>query len=534
MSSIRARWPAAAVSGAQVQRLRGVRVAAALPLAALAVYAGVIAARGPELSAARFLDSDAPGAVYQGVSLFSGAVLPVHSEIAPTLAEGWLVGLPSGHLLVALLGPVLGVLAVAMLCLAVRRLGGNWLVAAVATLAAGPIVLASVLFPTAHVFTLMAMAAVSLALVSLDGDRRRVAIVVSAVVAGLALAGDQGFIATGLVPLLAVAAGLWLKDHAWLRVIRVAAIAGIAVAVAVVCVLLLRLAGLSFLGSPLLGAAGVSHVDFGVSLSFAAHSFGWMLGGAWFAPTLGQPLESFLAVAGCAIPLSAPAALALTVRRDGLRRMAHAKLAYLIFWAAADITVLIAFIVFGYAQSTVSGRYLIPCLLSAAATFPFLVANGRRLATSVAVTGFAALQTAGVLLLPATALAGSLAPHDGGAILSAIESRGLTHGYAAYSDSHSLTWLSNEAVHIYPVTATGCRSSTGLCATEYSNAAWYQPAAGSTFLLVRHSSPCVSSGPPAALGAPSQTVRVNADVTLFVYSNDISARIDTASKVLCP
>src|SRR2546422_1033763 len=132
-----------------------------------------MATHGGHLSGTAFLYSDAPEGAYLGAGIVAGqrVTLPLHSEIAPTALAGVLLGLPGGHLLVQLLGPLMWVTAVGLLCAAVRQVGGWWPLTLVTGLAASPIVLWTALWPTAHAFSLVGAAAASLAIVRVATGR---------------------------------------------------------------------------------------------------------------------------------------------------------------------------------------------------------------------------------------------------------------------------------------------------------------------------------------------------------------------------
>lgn len=507
-------------------RLWAVDAGTAAACTGLAAYIAVLAVRGATLSSAVFLMSDAPAGPYLGAAFLNGQsiTLPLHSEIVPTLLSGALAGLPAGHALVQLLGPALAVCATSILCLTLRDLGARWLFSAVLGLCAGPILLWSFLFPTAHVYTYVAMAVFAWAATRLASDRLSKTAVAGCVVIGAtALLGDQSFLVTGLLPLAAAAASVSLRRNVRRRVAWAASILAGSAVFAVALAALVALRGLHLdTAAALRGAQGSSSQLLGLGASLATHSFGWMLSGSWYGGSTSPVADTLLAVAGLAIPVVAPLALWQHIHsavRDDRR------LAYLAFWAAVDILVLAAFLGLGYTQSIASGRYLIPCALAAVATVPLLrfprLQRLRPLA-SVLVGAIAAVQAIGILTVSPAVLAGPQAPFDSAQVLRVLQSQGLTRGYADYWASYSLTWSSNERTHVYPV-IPGCSGSGSLCPYAYAAPSWYVPASGTSFLLLRADELC-SFGDLARFGTPQRSVTVDPDSTVLVYPYDIASR----------
>lgn len=519
---------------AVVLRLSGVDDAAVAACAGLTAYIAVLIARGQALSASVFQMSDAPAGAYLGQAFVNGhrITLPLHSELAPTLLSGALLHLPAGHTFVAVLGPAIAVAATAIVCTTLRNLGVRWLFSGVLGFCAGPIILWSFLFPTAHVYTYLAMAVFARAAVRIAADGlRTTAIIACALVGATALAGDQGFLIMGLFPLLAAALAVSLRSHVWRRGGVAGMVAAATIVLAVVLAVLARLRGLHLdTEAAFRGAQGTSSQLLGLGASLAARTFGWMLSGSWFGGSASTNADTLFAVAGLVIPLVAPVALWQQCRRS---EPDDRRLAYLAFWVAVDVLVLAAFLGLGYAQSIASGRYLIPCALAAIATAPLLHFPRRRrgrLLAGVGVGLIAVTQAAGLVALPASAFAGPQAPSDAAHVLRVVESQGLTRGYADYWASNPLTWLSGEKVRVFPV-IPGCAGSTTLCPYEYASASWYAPSPGASFLLIRAGEVCPFGDVERVLGRPERSFSVDAASTVLVYPYDIATRFATTPSI---
>jgi hypothetical protein len=510
---------------------------ALMPLMALALYAVALLPRAAGLTWAAFLNSDAPAAAYQAVSLSGGAHLALHTELLPMLTEGGLLRLPGGHLAIQLLGPVLALLTVGLLCRTVWRLGASWVVTLVAGLAAGPILLWSVLFPTAHVYTFLATAALAFTICAVaDGTARGWTLAVTGVVAGIALVGDQGFMAMGLLPFLTAGGAIWILRRQWHQARAVGIVLAICAVVTVLAEAVIHAMGVTFVGGAFFGSLGVGRVPLGTSIVGAVQALGEVVGGQWSGVTLAQPSAILADLAGALVILIAPAALLVQLRHNRTGEASTGRVAYLFFWSACDLLVVGAFVIFGYAQNGFGAHYLLPCLISAVATLPLVTTPGRAWLPRLGATLVAGVAASTMFSVSNMAFAGPHPPVDGAKVVAVLRSAGLTKGYADYWESHPLTWLSGESVHVYPVDVGACSSITAapnICRYEYVDDAWYVTVPGPTFLITRRSYPCVNAAPASVLGQPVRSITVDADTTILVYSYDIAARFASPAMTTC-
>lgn len=501
--------------------------AIALPLAALAAYLVVATLRGHELSNAMFGYADGPESAYLGAGLLNSHTrLPLHTEIVVGLIEGALLRMPAAHALIQVLGPLLNAAAVAVLCLAVRRLGGAWWLSAATGLALGPIALWAALYPTAHVYTLLCLSVASLTVIALLRHRlRRWHALLAGGLFGSAVLSDPSFVLEGLMPLSAIVVFSGVQRDR--RVLRLGALVFAATLVTIGA------------GAAMMSAAGVQSVfelkpgvttynTMGSSVNTIVHALSAIAAGSFFGADPAPPLGAVTSLLGAAIALVAPAALLMQVRRGVADT---ARTAYLLFWTIADIAVIVAFVVLGYGGPPQQGHFLIPCLFSAVATFPFLFAPQLRLAGGAMAAVFIVIQAFAVMTLPGATLAAGDLPEDAH-ILAAIRAQGLTRGYAEYWLSHPITWLSEEKVHVYPVEQPNCDDGVRLCPYLYSSDTWYRPTAGPTFLIVTKDNHCVVSA-PASVGTPVRVVSIDREASLYVYDHDIAAHFARTFVRLC-
>ena len=510
-----------------------------VPWAAALLYIAIVSARAVPFSTATFLYADAPGNAYLGAGIVAGhqvTLIPLHSEVIPNVLAGLLLHLAGGHTLVQLLGPLLALALAGVVGATVRALGRPPLLALVATIAAGPIALFTYMFPTAHVLALLGAALLAWASVRAAAQRLTplsTALIVLA--SGLVLLGDGGFAVYGLLPLVAAGLVLWAVCGDRRALVRCLTIAISAVVVAVVARALAPAVASGIVFSADAVQMGFDLGRLPVAVPLAAHSFAWLITGGWYGRLLPVPWEALSLVAGCVVPLIAPGVLALQLRRH---RRPHADdtgvVAYCVFWAAADVLTLSAYLTLGLSESPQSAYYLIPCLLSASATLPLGVTGRRSAWLARGWASAAALVAAvGLAVLPAATFSGAQAPIDGQGIVDVLRANHLDRGYADYWMSHPLTWISDERVHVFPVEEHCAAGPAAVCRFLFSDASWYRRGSGPTFLITRRPPGCVDTEPRALLGRPQRVISAGAGTVVLVYGYDIAGRFSPATERGC-
>jgi hypothetical protein len=116
------------------------------------------------------------------------------------------------------------------------------------------------------------------------------------------------------------------------------------------------------------------------------------------------------------------------------------------------------------------------------------------------------------------------------AVISTLEDRGLTRGYASYWDASSPTWVSDDRLMILPVAEDaqcGSPSTAGaVCQWSFnSESSWFIPKPNTTtFILVDPEGIYVPITPSQAIfGRPHDVVSVG-DLRVYVYDYDVATR----------
>jgi hypothetical protein len=507
------------------------------PAGALTAYVVVLSARASEFSTATFLYSDAPESAYLGAGIAAGhpVTLPPHSEAVPILLSGWLFGLPAGHALVQALAAAPALAAVGLICAGLRRLGGSWPVALVVGLATGPIALWDDLWPTAHAFTLFALAVVAIVIIRRSsGPLRRPEAILATLVVGVTLIDDPTFLFSGVVPLVVAAAVVHRLRRTRRPLLATLVPLVASLAVAAITLVALRLDGVHILFTSKAPSGGLDVSRVPIAVALAVHGMATLVTGGWYGALLPQPLDALALCAGGLVLLAAPLVLWRTLRRRRNVAVADPVIAYCAFWAAVDVCVIGAYLLLGLSESPESAHYLIPCLMAAVATLPLLATGARSTAAVRAVAAcVAAIATLGVAFLPATAFAGEQRPLDAQRTLALLSAQHLTRGFADYWVSNPLTWLSDGRVRVYPITERCGPNPAAICDYEFSDATWYQPGSGPTFLILRRDDQCVHDDPGSVLGTPARVISVDPQTTILVYGYDIAARFRPATSESC-
>jgi hypothetical protein len=208
---------------------------------------------------------------------------------------------------------------------------------------------------------------------------------------------------------------------------------------------------------------------------------------------------------------------------------AAARSGLLVFWLVSGLLVSVAFVCTNVPVGTQTARYVVTVVYGLAVVLAIVATQIPRLwprlllslGVTVVVAGSALAQLqrqaqAGDATQPTAQLAGE--------VLHYTQQQGLSTGYAGYWDAYPLTWQTQEAMHVYPVTPCG----PSLCPTlEMNIPSWYVPRAGTrTFLVIDSDLSAVNGGmtaPPPVFGEPTQTATFG-QLTVYVYPYDIAAK----------
>lgn len=531
---------------------RLVPVLTLVPIGAAATYLVIVAARFPRIIAdihlnpdaswapvlARDLASDRHGGhiLVGAASQFTAIWFLVLTRWVPFRDAIWDVA--------PYLTFLAGLLVVAWAC---RRIAGLWPAVLTFALAAcgNSAVLLTVMSEGIHGNTYVADGLLGAFLVywaTRSPDRvwwGRILVVAMVVIAGSSLASDTLFLASGLGPFLGAALVLWLlrRDR---RSGQVALLStGITAASVVLAGGADRLmTALGFrrtyetggyaLASRRLALANVAKFGRGVRLLGNATPAAGHVG-----PLGATHLLMLVFVVGAVVLPFVLLGHALhqghwTTRpwSDGTD---EARLLYLAFWILSGLAVGIAFSITTFADGPSDpSRYVLPAFFALAATVPVWGSQlgWRRITVAVGATLFCVLSiTEGQTLFQyGTGFHQTAA--QGPAVISFLETQGVTVGYTGYFDSHPLTLEAGLRVHFYPVNNCRAPASYRLC-PFYVNArtAWYLPRPSTrTFVLFDADTPAdVAAVPTTALGAPELERRFGV-LYVFIYDYDVAAR----------
>jgi hypothetical protein len=162
-----------------------------------------------------------------------------------------------------------------------------------------------------------------------------------------------------------------------------------------------------------------------------------------------------------------------------------------------------------------------------AATVPLVLA-GSQLGRLVASLGVAVVATTSLVNLADTGTSLSrprpLVAPVADRIVEIAKKQGARYGYADYWDASSLTWSTHMAVQVAPVSQC-VPPKTDLCPFWFNvNTNWYRPRPNSNTFVLRDSRSNVRLELPRTLGSPYATYKLNAFITLYLYSYDVASR----------
>lgn len=530
------------------------RAASWAHLLGAAGYLGLLATELSTIAAQVRWNADAAGPVVIGNALAAGHLgRPIEMD-QPAYIWAFAATAPLGHQQVAMvvLPMALSWIGVAAIAIAVARVAGRWAGSMTLGLgiAASPLALLTELAPPHHGVTWCFTGLLGLFVVHLAAQRPRgrwlALCVVLGFVTGAAAATDHLLLVTGFAPLMAV--GLWLRlGPPRLRgPLHSVATVGVSAASSFgVAQLLMHEAGYS---SGLGGGAARGLAPSIASIASNAGIVGrGLLDLADGLPTSGSASAATVAPAIALLFLLLAGVLVVAVRtlraapdtsrdeRMGAQFGSAAASAHVVYWLSSAVLLLLAMLVSNVvladggahpADRLISSeRFTVGVFLSAIALVPlwprrlrfrtlaallatlFIAASALRVAAATTDTNF---QPTASRALPA--LQDSLLAHN------------LTRGYASYWTALPLRLSTNGALDVLPVaegTQCGGNDVAVMCRSLLSTqAGWFTPRPGRTFVVVDPTDMYVTSPPPASLGAPTQIFTVDR-FTVYVYADDV-------------
>ena len=219
-----------------------------------------------------------------------------------------------------------------------------------------------------------------------------------------------------------------------------------------------------------------------------------------------------------------------------------ATLALLGFWSASALFVAAAFLFSDIPSDFLqnSARYLVPMFYAVAATVPLWAASANGRAALVALpaallivaNGAAVDRVAGGRGFEPSFSPGLAEP------IAFLEQHGLTRGYAAYDEASPISYRSDFALHVYPVTDQPATSEdvcgTAICPFAYNSISdWYRGDTGPTFILIDTSLSRMNHAPPAQLDTPIATYKVGRFL-IYVYADDVAGHMGVPPRFTRP
>lgn len=252
-----------------------------------------------------------------------------------------------------------------------------------------------------------------------------------------------------------------------------------------------------------------------------------VFGGAVDGPRiLSQGLPGVMAVLGAtALVLVVLLALSQPWRRRPATGAESLRALCITFWATSVVLVAGAFLVTNFAVDKYSTRYLLTFFVAVVAVIPIWACGSHLRVALVAFTPLLASIAAGLSLRtavdhhffqPSHTLALS-------AVVSRLETEGLTQGYSTYWDANAITWTTDSRIRILPV------YETPTIKPFISNVvtSWYQEvhAPPERFVLVDPAVPFVPVAPGPEFGAPMGVIRLGR-FTILVYPASPGNRVE--------
>ena len=244
---------------------------------------------------------------------------------------------------------------------------------------------------------------------------------------------------------------------------------------------------------------------------------------------------------GLALGLILVAALVIPMAwliRSGARGMDAVTLAVVGFWVASILGVASAFFFSDIPRDFLqnSSRYLISMFYAVAATLPIWAARDP-LRLAVIAAPATLLILANAASVDSTAAAGRFGPSFGPPLsepIAFLEQHGLTRGYAAYEYAAPMSFKTDLALRVYPVTevfvSPDDQCGGSICPFAYNSLSdWYRGDGGPTFILVDPGINHLDQPPPPGLDQVVTVYHVGR-YEIYVYADDVAPHMGTPGR----
>jgi hypothetical protein len=119
-----------------------------------------------------------------------------------------------------------------------------------------------------------------------------------------------------------------------------------------------------------------------------------------------------------------------------------------------------------------------------------------------------------------------------------LEQHGLTRGYAAYDEASPISWKTDFALNVYPVTEVMLTPDEtcgqAICPFAYNAVSdWYSGQGGPTFILIDPAMYRLSQPPAPSLDGVTAVYHVGR-FTIYVYDDDVATHMGIPRKFTRP
>jgi len=202
--------------------------------------------------------------------------------------------------------------------------------------------------------------------------------------------------------------------------------------------------------------------------------------------------------------------------------------AHAAYWALAEILLAAAFVLSALPSEfgPPAARYLVPFFYAAVATTPVWASGPSRRQAAVGAAA-AAFCLASAFQLAQTDFGGDAGREQ---LIDSLRQRGLTRGYASYWTAAPVAWNTGLGLRVAPVTEDPARPDEQcgepICPFAYNSlSGWYRPQPGTrTFVVTHPNVDYMRRPPPASLGPPLEVFQAGG-YTVYVFADDVAARM---------